>query len=237
LRLQSKLLRVLQEGEFERLGSGKTIKVDVRVIAATNRNLSEAAQRGRFRADLYYRLNVYPIEVPPLRERREDIGLLAEIFLQEAARRLGKSFSKISGEVIEALQGYSWPGNVRELENVISRAAVISTTKVFQLPEGWKADVNLIHRNSRPTSDGQTSSIAAVTNTDREGTLGEMEKAHILEVLHRTTWRIEGPKGAAVILGLHPNTLRSRMRKLGIQRPGEINNDPKRSASKTGLTH
>jgi formate hydrogenlyase transcriptional activator len=161
---------------------------------------------------------------------------LPEILLQEAARRLGKSFSKISGEVIEALQGYSWPGNVRELENVISRAAVISTTKVFQLPEGWK-DVNLIHRNSGPTSDGQTPSIAAVTNTDREGTLGEMEKAHILEVLHRTTWRIEGPKGAAVILGLHPNTLRSRMRKLGIQRPGEINNDPKRSASKTGLTH
>jgi formate hydrogenlyase transcriptional activator len=237
LRLQSKLLRVLQEGEFERLGSGKTIKVDVRVIAATNRNLSEAAQRGRFRADLYYRLNVYPIEVPPLREHREDIELLAEIFLQEAGRRLGKSFGKISGEVIKALQGYSWPGNVRELENVISRAAVISTTKVFQLPEGWNADVNLIHRNSGPTSDGQTPSIAAVTNTDREGTLGEMEKAHILEVLHRTNWRIEGPKGAAVILGLHPNTLRSRMRKLGIQRPAEINNDPKRSSSKTVLTH
>jgi PAS domain S-box-containing protein len=237
LRLQSKLLRVLQEGEFERLGSGKTIKVDVRVIAATNRNLSEAAQRGRFRADLYYRLNVYPIEIPPLRERREDIGLLAEIFLQEAGRRLGKSFGRISGQVIEALQGYSWPGNVRELENVIGRAAVTSTTKVFKLPEGWKSDVNLIHRNSGPTSDGQTPSIAAVTNTGREGTLGEMEKAHILEVLHRTNWRIEGPMGAAVILGLRPNTLRSRMRKLGVRRPAEINNDPKRSASKTGLTH
>jgi PAS domain S-box-containing protein len=237
LRLQSKLLRVLQEGEFERLGSGKTIKVDVRVIAATNRNLSEAAQRGRFRNDLYYRLNVYPIEVPPLRERREDIGLLAEVFLHEAGRRLGKSFGKIPGEVIAALQEYSWPGNVRELENVIGRAAVTSKGNVFQLPEGWKADVNLIHGNRGPTSDGQPPSIAAVTNTDREGTLGEMEKAHILEVLHRTNWRIEGPKGAAVILGLHPNTLRSRMRKLGIQRPAEINNDPKRSASKTVLTH
>jgi len=237
LRLQSKLLNVLQEGEFERLGSGKTIKVDVRVIAATNRNLSEAAQRGHFRTDLYYRLNVYPIEMPPLRERRGDIGSLAEIFLQEAGRRLGKSFGEISGEVIEALQSYSWPGNVRELENVIGRAAVTSTTKVFQLPEGWKADVDLIERNSGPTSDGQTPAIAAVTNTDREGTLGEMEKAHILEVVHRTNWRIEGPKGAAVLLGLHPNTLRSRMRKLGIQRPAEINKDPKRSAGKTVLTH
>ena len=127
LRLQSKLLRVLQEGEFERVGSGKTVKVDVRVIAATNRNLSEAAQRGRFRTDLYYRLNVYPIEIPPLRERREDIGILAEVFLQEAGRRLGKSFGKIPSEVIEALQGYSWPGNVRELENVIGRATVTST--------------------------------------------------------------------------------------------------------------
>jgi formate hydrogenlyase transcriptional activator len=150
---------------------------------------------------------------------------------------LGKSFGRISGQVIEALQGYSWPGNVRELENVIGRAAVTSTTKVFKLPEGWKSDVNLIHRNSGPTSDGQTPSIAAVTNTGREGTLGEMEKAHILEVLHRTNWRIEGPMGAAVILGLRPNTLRSRMRKLGVRRPAEINNDPKRSASKTGLTH
>jgi PAS domain S-box-containing protein len=232
LRLQSKLLRVLQEGEFERLGSGKTIKVDVRVIAATNRNLGEAVQRGRFRADLYYRLNVYPIETPALRERREDIGLLAEIFLQESGRRLGKSFGRISGGVIEALQGYSWPGNVRELENVIGRAAVTSTTEVFQLPGGWQADVNLNHRNSGPTSDGQTSSIAATTNTVREGTLGEMERAHILELLHRTNWRIEGPKGAAVILGLHPNTLRSRMRKLSIQRPAEIKNDPKRAPAK-----
>jgi PAS domain S-box-containing protein len=235
LRLQSKLLRVLQEGEFERLGSGKTIKVDVRVIAATNRNLSEAVRHGRFRADLYYRLNVYPIEVPPLRERREDIGLLAEIFLQEAGRRLGKNFGKISGEVIEALQGYSWPGNVRELENVISRAAVTSIGSVFKLPEGWKAEVSLIDRNSGPTADGRASSIPAVTNTDQAATLGEMEKAHIVEVLHRTNWRIEGPKGAAVLLGLHPNTLRSRMRKLGIQRP--VTNNPKRSGGKPVLTH
>jgi PAS domain S-box-containing protein len=224
LQLQSKLLRVLQEGEFERVGSGRTIKVDVRVIAATNRNLSEAVQRGRFRADLYYRLNVYPIEILPLRERREDIGLLAEIFLQEAGRRLGKSFDQIPGVVIEALQGYNWPGNVRELENVISRAAVTSTARLFQLPEGWKADTNLIDRNAGPNSKRQAPSIPAVTNSERKATLGELEKAHILEVLHRTNWRIEGPKGAAVILGLRPNTLRSRLNKLGIRRPTKPRN-------------
>jgi len=218
LRLQSKLLRVLQEGEFERLGSGKTIKVDVRVIAATNRNLSEAAQRGRYRSDLYYRLNVYPIQIPPLRERREDIGLLAQIFLEEAGRRLGKRFGKIPNEMIEALRAYSWPGNVRELENVISRAAVISTAPTLQLPEGWETEGNLINRNISPSSNEQAHSKPAAANSEREPTLGEMEKSHILEVLHQTNWRIEGPKGAALILGLHPNTLRSRMRKLGVRR-------------------
>jgi formate hydrogenlyase transcriptional activator len=218
LRLQSKLLRVLQEGEFERLGSGKTIKVDVRVIAATNRNLSEAAQRGRYRSDLYYRLNVYPIQIPPLRERREDVGLLAQIFLEEAGRRLGKRFGKIPNEMIEALRAYSWPGNVRELENVISRAAVISTGANLQLPEGWETEGNLINRNISQSSNEQAHSKPAAANSEREPTLGEMEKSHILEVLHQTNWRIEGPKGAALILGLHPNTLRSRMRKLGVRR-------------------
>ena len=139
LKLQAKLLRVLQEGEFERLGSGKTIKVDVRVIAATNRNLAEALQRGRFRPDLYYRLNVYPIGLPALRERVEDVGLLAEAFLREASRRLGRVFDPISEEVLEALKSYEWPGNVRELQNVIERAAVISTGRQLQLPEQWAA--------------------------------------------------------------------------------------------------
>ena len=239
LRLQAKLLTVLQEGEFERLGSGKTIKVDVRVIAATNRNLSEAVQRGRFRSDLYYRLNVYPIEIPPLREHREDIGLLAEAFLQEAGRRLGKSFGKIPDEVIEALQGYSWPGNVRELENVIGRAAVTSTGLTLQLPEGWKAEGSLINRNTNLNSNAQVHSNPPVTDSNREATLGELEKAHILEVLHQTNWRIEGPKGAALILGLHPNTLRSRMRKLGIQRSAsETNDGPQQGGdSSTVSTH
>ena len=219
LRLQSKLLRVLQEGEFERVGSGKTVKVDVRVIAATNRNLSEAAQRGRFRTDLYYRLNVYPIEIPPLRERREDIGILAEVFLQEAGRRLGKSFGQIPSGVIEALQGYSWPGNVRELENVIGRATVTSTAPTLQLPEGWnQAQGAEIFSHASPSGLTPEKSKSQNDGGELPLTLEEFERTRILKVLHQTNWRIEGPKGAAVILGLHPNTLRSRMKKLEIHR-------------------
>ena len=223
LRLQSKLLRVLQEGEFERLGSGKTIKVDVRMIAATNRNLSEAAQRGRFRADLYYRLNVYPIELPPLRDRRGDIGLLSEVFLNEATRRLGKSFGKIPNEVIEALRAYSWPGNVRELENVISRAAVLSTAAALQLPEGWnKAPVTGLSCTPLKTIPEPLSLRSE--SPQSMPTLEQFERTRILEVLDQTNWRIEGPKGAAMILGLHPNTLRSRLRKLGITKAPKLRN-------------
>jgi formate hydrogenlyase transcriptional activator len=139
LSLQVKLLQVLQDGEFERLGSSKTIKVDVRVIAATNRDLAAAVGKGRFRQDLYYRLNVYPITVPPLRERREDIPLLARVFLDEAERSFGRKFSGISPRVHDALQSYDWPGNVRELQNVIQRAAVTSTRAQLQLPEKWRS--------------------------------------------------------------------------------------------------
>ena len=220
LRLQSKLLTVLQDGEFERLGSGKTIKVDVRVIAATNRNLSEAVQRGRFRSDLYYRLNVYPIQIPPLREHREDVGLLAEAFLQEAGRRLGRSFRKIPNDLIESLQEYSWPGNVRELENVIGRAAVTSTGLTLQLPDGWnQAPVAKIIVSSARANAVESSTMTHQMESEAPLTLEQYERCHILEVLRETNWRIEGPKGAALILGLHPNTLRSRMQKLGIQRP------------------
>jgi transcriptional regulator with GAF, ATPase, and Fis domain len=137
LKLQAKLLRVLQEGEFERLGSGKTIKVKVRVIAATNRDLLQAVQKGRFRLDLYYRLNVYPIVLPLLRERQEDIGMLAQTFLREASRRLGRLFDPISQNVLQALKTYYWPGNVRELQNVIERAAVLSQGRLLELPEEW----------------------------------------------------------------------------------------------------
>jgi formate hydrogenlyase transcriptional activator len=208
LRLQPRLLRVLQEGEFERLGSGKTIKVDVRVIAATNRNLAEAMQRGRFRHDLYYRLNVYPIVLPPLRERREDIKLLAEVFLQEASLRLGRLFDPIPKEVLESLIRHVWPGNVRELKNVIDRAAVISTGSWLELPEHWAIPIRSFSREFNRFS----------TPSRQGATLEEFQRSHILRVMQQTGWRIEGPKGAATILGLNPSTLRSRMLKLGIRK-------------------
>jgi PAS domain S-box-containing protein len=216
LALQAKLLRVLQEGEFERLGSGKTIQVDVRVITATNRNLLQLMQRGRFRADLYYRLNVYPIEIPPLRERAEDIEVLAEMFLRDAERRLGKIFGKIPDPVVAQLKEYSWPGNIRELENVIGRAAVTSTGEVFHLPEGWN-NASQVAIDTAAKAVG--AHVAPATNERVPLTLEQFERNRILDVLRQTQWRIDGPKGAALMLGLHPNTLRSRMRRLGIQRP------------------
>jgi transcriptional regulator with GAF, ATPase, and Fis domain len=194
------------------LGSGKTIKVDVRAIAATNRDLMQAVQRGRFRIDLYYRLNVYPIGLPPLRERREDIGLLAEVFLREASRRLGRLFDPISEEVLEPLRRYDWPGNVRELQNVIERAAVISAGRRLKLPEEWAVSFEALSR----TEAAEVS--RAIEAPPREATLEELERSHILQVLQQTRWRVEGPKGAAAVLGLNPSTLRSRMYKLGIRR-------------------
>jgi formate hydrogenlyase transcriptional activator len=224
LRLQAKLLRVLQEAEFERLGSGKTIKVDVRVIAATNRNLVEAIQKERFRLDLYYRLNVYPIQLPPLKERVDDIEALAALFVAEVARRLGRTFDAIPRSVVEALKQYEWPGNVRELQNVIERAAVTSTTTVLQLPEGWAMPL-------RPGVSSGIQTVAGAAPIDpseagmRESTLQQFHRKHILEVLNQTGWRIEGPRGAAVVLGLNPSTLRSRMQKLGIQKPKPMTAD------------
>jgi transcriptional regulator with GAF, ATPase, and Fis domain len=210
LSLQAKLLRVLQEGEFERVGSSKTIHVNVRVIAATNRDLSEALRQETFRSDLYYRLAVYPIQMPPLRERKEDIKLMAEVFLQDANRRLGKSFEGIPRRMLEALERYDWPGNVRELQNVIERAAVTSTGRSLQLPEPWHAHTPV---------KGLTQSGAADSAADGAGTtLEDRERTHIIQILNQTHWRIEGPQGAAVVLGLRPSTLRSRMQKLGIKR-------------------
>jgi len=210
LSLQAKLLRVLQEGEFERVGSSKTMHVNVRVIAATNRDLSEALRQETFRSDLYYRLAVYPIQMPSLRERKEDVKLMAEAFLKETNRRLGKSFEAIPRRVLEALERYDWPGNVRELQNVIERAAVTSTGRSLELPEPWHLDAP-IKGFAQNGAGGSAASTPGNTLEDRE-------RAHIIQILNETHWRIDGPKGAAVVLGLRPSTLRSRMRKLGIVR-------------------
>lgn len=198
--LQAKLLRVLQEGEFERLGDMRTRKVDVRIIAATNRNLEKHMAAGGFRQDLYYRLNVFPIHCPPLRERPGDIPLLAEHFVRKACVRLGKQITMIPVEVMENLLAYPWPGNVRELQNTLERAVIISPGHRLILGD---------RLCGTPLS----------TQTARISTLDEIQRRHILTVLEMTAWRVSGERGAARILGLKPTTLESRMKKLGIVRP------------------
>ena len=195
--VQAKLLRVLQEGEFERVGSSEARRVDVRVVAATHHDLDAAVKEGRFRPDLYYRLNVFPIALPPLRERTDDIPRLVWFFVNRRQRALNRKFTCIPPSVMAALQQHSWPGNVRELENVVERAMIHSTGETLLLDEGprlWASPV--------------------------EGTtLESVERRHIEQTLRRCRWRINGPGNAAAVLGLHPNTLRFRMKKLGIQRP------------------
>ncbi|WP_022947367.1 sigma 54-interacting transcriptional regulator [Methylohalobius crimeensis] len=202
LEAQAKLLRVLQEKEIERLGNPRPIKVDVRVIAATNRNLSEEVAERRFREDLYYRLNVFPIDAPPLRARREDIPLLVETFVDEFARAMGKSIDAVAKSSLQALCGYDWPGNIRELRNVIERAVILARGPVLRIDLPPKA-----------------SSAAALPAKAGLASLAEMERDHIVRVLDATGWRIRGEAGAAAILGLKPSTLDSRMVKLGIRRP------------------
>ena len=197
--LQAKLLRVIQHGEFERLGSSHTTKVDTRIVATTNRDLEEEVRKGRFRQDLYYRLNVFPITVPPLRQRKEDIPLLVEAFIARYARKLGKQITSVQNKTMKTLQDYPWPGNVRELESVIERAVILCPGPVLQLAD--KLEI----------------SSASVSSTIR--TLEEVERNQIRKILSETRWRIEGKDGAAAILGLHPSTLRARMHKLGILRP------------------
>ncbi|MGC1417614.1 MAG: sigma 54-interacting transcriptional regulator [Candidatus Acidiferrum sp.] len=197
LELQSKLLRVLQEGEFERLGSPRTIKVDVRVIASTSRNLQEAVREGRFREDLFYRLNIFPITIPPLRERREDIPALVWHFVNDLGQRMGRSIETIQGSTMEAFKRYYWPGNVRELRNMIERFLITSTDTVF--------------RAKLPTFE------AASPRTHPQ-TFEEVERHHILHVMELVGWRVRGEGGAAQLLGLKPTTLESRMQKLGILR-------------------
>ena len=199
LELQAKLLRVLQEGEFERLGNPHSIKVDVRVIAATNRNLEIAMEDGTFRKDLYYRLNVFPINIAPLRERIEDVPVLVKHFISKFSVKLGKNIEVIAQDVMEALQKYSWPGNVRELENIIERAMIICPGKKLEFGD-WLPQKTL------------------PAETSKSSTLEVLEKNHILEVLEQTDWRIRGERGAATILGLKPTTLEARMKKFGIER-------------------
>jgi transcriptional regulator with GAF, ATPase, and Fis domain len=192
---------VLQEAEFERVGGSHTLTVNVRVIAATNRDLAMAVQTGSFRADLFYRLNVFPLTLPPLRERKDDIPLLVGCFLTRMAKKLGKALTGLSDDAMARVMRYSWPGNVRELQNVIERAAILARGPIVEIDEALE---------QRPQPGDQP--LPATT-------LQDVERAHILRVLAETHGIIEGPRGAARILGLHPNTLRFRLQKLGIKHP------------------
>ncbi|MBL0224720.1 MAG: sigma 54-interacting transcriptional regulator [Geobacteraceae bacterium] len=201
LELQSKLLRVIQDGEFERLGSPRTIKTDVRIIAATNRNLAEEVKNGTFREDLFYRLNVFPITMPPLRQRKDDIPLLVNHFVAKFNSKIGKRIESISKETLNTLEEYHWPGNVRELESVIERAVIMSPGSSLQVLDRF----DTFRKAEEPAGED----IRALV---------ELEHDHVLQVLKKTGWRIEGKNGAAVLLGLNASTLRARMRKYGIVR-------------------
>jgi len=216
---QVKLLRVLQEQEFEPVGSSKTIEVDVRVIAATNRDLGAEVTAGRFRQDLFYRLNVVPISVPPLRAREGDVELLVQFFVQKLARKLGRPPMRVPGEVMNRLRAYAWPGNVRELQNVIERAIVLARGAELAIPpEITPAVVTAEPATSSPVSAPPASGPAAPERPSR-ASLVDVERRHIEAVLIERNWMIEGERGAAKALALHPNTLRGRMRKLGLKRP------------------
>ena len=203
LEIQAKLLRVLQEHEFEPVGSNRTIQVDARIIAATNRRLEEAVSEGRFRADLYFRLNVFPVVLPPLRERRSDIPDLVSYILVNYNRQFGRTIESVADETLKRLTDYDWPGNIRELQNLLARAVVLSVGSCIKV-------------GSRifPSSQVTEPDVAEASQD-----LNQIEKNHISRVLKDSRWVIEGSKGAAVVLGMHPNTLRSRMKKLGILRP------------------
>ncbi len=200
--LQAKLLRVLQEGEFERLGNPKTMKVNVRVIAATNRNLQQAIEKKEFREDLYYRLNVFPIVCPPLRDRKEDIPLLVKHFCQKHEGKIGRKITNVSPKVMDALMAYDWPGNIRELENIIERAMILSDGNTLE------------HGDWIPAEKVVSNGNGSVSKTKLE----DVERDHIIEVLKKTGWKVSGEKGAAKILGLNPTTLEARMKKMGIKR-------------------
>ena len=197
--IQAKLLRVLQDGEFQRVGGDRTLKVDVRLIAATNRSLATEVANGTFREDLWYRLNVFPITVPPLANRKEDIPILAQAFVQRCCQRMGRPELGLPNAVVQALQAHHWPGNVRELQNVIEQAVLVSDGQLLRLADSLK-------------------SAAPPAAAAQPQTLEDVERAHIRKILAAAGWKLEGPKGAAALLGLKPSTLRSRMQKLSIER-------------------
>jgi formate hydrogenlyase transcriptional activator len=224
LELQPKLLRVLQEQEFERLGGNRTQRVDVRVVAATNQDLSKLVAERAFRSDLFYRLNVFPIQIPALRERAEDLPLLVRYFVQRFSRQLNKGVEYIPAEAMDALAHYAWPGNVRELENLIERAVLLSPGKELRVPLSELRSATLASPSENsPASSGSftslTSSISSASSSSSISTLEEAERQHILRALKQTQWRIAGPKGAALLLGMKRTTLQARMRKLRIRRP------------------
>jgi formate hydrogenlyase transcriptional activator len=219
--LQPKLLRVLQEQEFERLGSGRTHKVDVRLVAATNRNLVKMVARGQFRSDLYYRLNVFPIVLPALRERREDIPALVTHFVKLFSRRMGKQVESIPPETMAAFQWYSWPGNIRELQNLVERAVILSRDGVLPNPLHKNQTELIIPSLHRARTFH--SSMAALEDSDR---------ALILETLEQAGWIVGGPRGAAGKLGLKRTTLLAKMKRLGISRP-----IPQEGTSFSGVAH
>jgi len=211
LELQTKLLRVLQEREFERLGSSRTLRTDARLIAATNRDLEAMVAEQKFRSDLFFRLNVFPIQVPPLRERHGDIPLLVRHFAQQFSKRMNKTIDTISSATLDALSRYHWPGNIRELQNVIERAVITSTGPVLKVDA---ADLKI----SKPSSPAEKSSAQGSTNGGLRDTLEETERQQILKALKQSNWVVAGPKGAAAKLGMKRSTLQLRMSKLGISR-------------------
>jgi formate hydrogenlyase transcriptional activator len=206
LEVQPKLLRVLQEREFERLGGSKTLRTDARLIAATNRDLETMVREQKFRPDLYYRLNVFPIRVPPLRERADDIPLLVRHFVHQFGRRMGKTIEAIPSETMDALVRYHWPGNIRELQNVVERAVILTPGSVLNVAVG--------ELTSRSTQPPASSSHA---RKDMQSVLDETERQHIIHALEETNWVIAGPNGAAARLGMKRSTLHARMQKLGVQ--------------------
>jgi transcriptional regulator with GAF, ATPase, and Fis domain len=219
LETQAKLLRVLQELEFEPVGSNETRRVDVRVIAATNRDLQQFVAEGRFRADLYFRLSVIPITMPPLRARDGDVALLVGFFAERFAREFGKRIDGIAPEAMTQLLAYDWPGNVRELSNVIERAVVLATQPILTLEPGLLRPAGATPASPPEASPATTGRSDAAAVTVGGATLVEVEQAYIRDTLVASGWTIEGANGAAARLGLSPSTLRSRMKKLGLKRP------------------